>query len=247
MRKYWNRLVAFFYRRSDKIDTQELAKKNVIFRRKKIFAIVVLVLVLWKICAIVLKVDFYRTQSDAGKAFIRSTVQQYMWRWSCSIDEEDNELTVYFHMKKGLFGDDNLDKYADSIVSIYAAVKDKFLADEKWSDYVVSLGFFTAGSSSPDYFMVNYIDRDDSSLEIKMDWGGMMDMRDIAENFPNTKSLYLDYIGDITDGLDGFKNLTFPSDYGITEEEREYVWSLFPECVIEGKSKELYYNSALEE
>ncbi len=245
MRKYWNRLVAFFYRRSDKIDTQELAKKNVISRRKKIFVIVVLVLVLWKICTIVLKVDFYRTQSDAGKAFIRSTVHQYMWRWTCSTSEEDNELTVNFRMKKGLFGDDDLDKYADSIVSIYDAVKEEFFADDRWSDYTVNIGFYE-GSSSSNHFDINNIDKDESNLEIKMDWGGMMDMRDIAENFPNTKSLYSDYISGITNGLDGFENLTFLSDYGITKEEREYVWSLFPECVIEGESKELYYNPDLE-
>ena len=97
--------------------------------------------------------------------------------------------------------------------------------DTKWRGYTIKLGFLNVG----DYFDVE-VKAEDIQIASNMN----ISIETIASLFPQAKVLYL-YLAryeSITE-IQGFEELIeIRFSQGLKEEEKAYVWSLFPNCMI---------------
>lgn len=221
---------------NEKLDVEKIIEKNSIPWYKNIAACLVLALIFLITCVLALALYFYDPLTATEKAFVRSIKESYEDYWVCEdVSEDNNQITISLYVKnKDMLWDSGMNVLSDSVVAVYEAVKDNFLSDDEWREYTVNI-CFERSRNSHENFIVNNIDANETNLEIAMQWYGFMDAGEIAEKFPNTKTLWGTYISDITNGIEKFDCLKILYDYNITDEEKEYVWSAFPDCVIECK------------
>ena len=97
--------------------------------------------------------------------------------------------------------------------------------DTKWRGYTIKLGFLNVG----DYFDVE-VKAEDIQITSNMN----ISIETIASLFPQAKVLYLyparyESIAEVQ-GFEELMEIRFSQ--GLKEEEKAYVWSLFPDCMI---------------
>ena len=238
---YWNRLVAYLYRRQTKVHTWSYKEELRAYikkrkkRKKRLLGIMILIVICYF--------------GNCGRDEVQIALDPYRYLFKddweifeTHLDDENKEISIYFKDVYSDEGEHVRDTY-DAIVKIFY---DEGLG--KWKDYTINLKFKSYRSSPETLQIIN-----DNSLQslavISSSYTSayILSIKEIAECFPETKSLSVDEIDEYSD-LRGFDNLKYFEVDEIDEEEREYVWSLFPECVIKAWREEvLYYNPELEE
>ena len=165
------------------------------------------------------------TRNDLEKA-VMSCKKYYEPSWKLDNIQEDTEQKYIFF--KFCYRYKN---YGDRFLCIKNTIENltNILLepeDSKWGKYTLRLGFLNVG----DYFDVIV---NEKQLQVTTNMN--ISVEKIAELFPDTDvlSLYPARYNSIIEiqGFEDLKEIRFSQ--GLTDEEKAYVWSLFPNCIIE--------------
>ncbi len=233
-RNYWNRLVAYLYRRQTKVHTWSYKEELRAYikkrkkRKRRLLGIMIVVVI------------GYLSSCGMNEARQALYPYKYLYKddweiYSVYVDDEENEISISL-------GDKTSSAW-NRVRSVYDVVMTAFYDEGlgKWQDYEIKMYF---GYSETYFHIIN--DSSKQSLVIRINADYKLPVEKAAEYFPETKCLDVNEVDEYSD-LSGFDDLEYLQVNEIDEEEQEYVWSLFPECIIEDWQGNVYYNHALEE
>lgn len=178
---------------------------------------------------VIFTVYFLWYPNDLEKAVI-SCKEHYSSNWKLDFVKEDVErkhIEVEFEYRHG-----EADKKISSIINTQKALTECLLLDENspWRDYVVDIRFRNIAEA----FAITNITRSQENLTV-----GVAELRvslkEIAEQIPEAKILsFYDSVYYVSmEEIKGFSDLKeIDFGYELSEEEKEYILSLYPECVI---------------
>lgn len=164
-----------------------------------------------------------------------SACWQYAWPyWKLRYIEEDSEekyITIVYDRDWGDIEKENIctKKTCD-------ALYEKLLnsEDSQYQDYVIDV-YFTKVNGAESFGICN-MTADLSAIKIHNNSMATMPLKTIVEYFPNASELYIehvDYHNTIMD-IKGFERLSHLNwNTLLSKEEKEYIYSLYPNCVIE--------------
>lgn len=143
------------------------------------------------------------------------------------VDKESKEIKIKF---EHLYG--SMEEKYETIEKTYEAIKQEFLdEDSVYQDYSISMTFTSGGGGQ--YFSIQGIDGTLDDLRVK---GNFFESKIefYIETFPEVDYLYLSFIEyDNIEQLNSFEDLKYLYfGCGITEAEKEYILSVFPECYL---------------
>ncbi len=173
---------------------------------------------------------YFQTRSPLEKA-VRSCLDVYYpfwWLSSVKEDAEEKKIDIRFTYKEDMR---TLEERRYSMKEIYEAVADVLLKNEEssYQDYSVDILF----DDTPKRFGIRNITADGQSLGI-YEYYIPMQLKKIAEYFPEARVLEMDmtHYDDIQE-ISGFSELEYVEfRCYLSEEEKAYIWSLYPDCVI---------------
>lgn len=176
-------------------------------------------------------VGIYQTRFTKMYRMVYSAVDIYssVMRFDSVHIDYDNPNAIYigFTMKE------NYDEVFDKIDALYEKLVDVFLydSDSPYQEYDLIMDFDSPWGES---FTIHVGDKGQYvNLEIRT---SDISFRDVVERFPETTELYCapvmyNSIEEIQ-GLTDLKKIYFSSQK-LSEEEKEYILSLYPNCIIE--------------
>lgn len=196
--------------------------------KKRIIKVLVL---LFTVALIVLIREISRSKLEK---LVRSCREYYKPCWKLDYVKEDKEQKQIFirFEYRSHYQERSLQLLNTQKILTECLVKDE---NSQWKDYTVKIAFHHIA----DWFVISNISTNQENLTISSSSGFgsgiIIDLKMLAEYLPDAKELKLDSVRyDSIKEIRGFKNLKrVDFDWGTTEEEKEYILSLFPDCVIE--------------
>lgn len=148
-----------------------------------------------------------------------------------SIDNERREINITFDLTAGGRIEEKLDNIEDTYRSVLKCLKEKYI---DYSSYSCRI-FFTEGGGGK---IISFSGTDFESENFGIfTRGTYVKVKDLAEFFPDAAKLTFNYGKkqyDSIDELGGFDNLEYIcSGDKFTEEEKEKIYEMFPDCIID--------------
>ncbi len=172
---------------------------------------------------------------EAGRSklekLVRSCREYYKPCWKLAYVKEDNEQKrIEIHFNK--YRSNNPEERYSSLLNTQKILTERLIRDEnsQWKDYTVDIHFRYIAEG----FTIGNISANQENMEF-YSCNSYIPLKVIAEYLPDTKELklYSAYYNSIEE-IQGFRDLKrICFGQGTTEEEKEYILSLFPDCVIE--------------
>ncbi len=208
----------------------ERGKAEVKMSKKKKRIITVLILFF----AVVFIVFIREVSRSKLEKLVRSCREYYKPCWKLDYVKEDKEqkqIFIRFEYRS------HYQERSLQLLNTQKILTERLVQDEnsQWKDYTVEIAFHDIA----DWFVISNISTNQENLIISSSSGfgsGIkIDLKMIAEYLPDAKELDLhgahyNSIEEIQSFRD-LKRICFGQ--GTTEEEREYILSLFPDCIIE--------------
>lgn len=193
-------------------------------KKKKIIRLLVL---LFTIALIIFIREVSRSKLEK---LVRSCREYYKPCWKLKYVKEDKEqkqITIYFKYRS------HYRERVSRLLNTQKVLTELLVKEEgsQWRDYTAAIMFEHIG----DQFEISNISANQKSLVIRGSSGLGIDLKTIAESFPDAKELSLfSALYDSIEEIQGFTDLRrVYFSQGTTDEEKEYILSLFPDCVIE--------------
>jgi len=208
----------------------ERGKTGMKMSKKKKRIITVLVLLF----AVVFIVFIREVSRSKLEKLVRSCREYYKPCWKLDYVKEDKEQKkIFIRLEyRSHYQERSLQLLNTQKILTERLVKDE---NSQWKDYTVKIAF----QHIADWFAIGNISTNQENLIISSSSGfgsGIkIDLKMLAEYLPDAKELKLDSVRyDSIEEIQGFRDLkSICFGQGTTEEEREYILSLFPDCVIE--------------
>lgn len=200
-------------------------------KKRLIFLILIAIAIL---TGVVLRMSKKGSHNEIEKMFLGQR-KEYSSTWEFSHAEIDPEkksvLVMFCPLKK-------VDDRGEAAGRIYDLLRSEYLdnPESKYQEYCFNISFFD--QLVGERLWIPEIVKDSKELFIENHML-MVSLEGLAKGFPQaTKlSLYPMRYQDITE-ISGFENLTYlETSSSLTDEEIEYIHSLFPDCKIDVKVK----------
>jgi len=193
-------------------------------KKKRIIKILVLFF------TVVLIVFIREASRSKLEKLVRSCREYYKPCWKLAYVKEDKEqkqIRIYFKYRS------NYQERGSNLLETQKVLTERLFQEEgsQWKDYTIAIMFKHIG----DQFEISNISFNRGNLAIRGSSGFGIDLKTIAKYFPDAKDLTLNSaLYDSIEEIQGFKDLKqVYFTQGTTEEEKEYILSLFPDCIIE--------------
>lgn len=162
------------------------------------------------------------------------------WKLDMYYEEEDENGVKCLHIQWRDEPEDNL--YVEDMYKIYSSLTQYLLEGEEapYQGWNLRLGFLSTNRARD--LVIRGINEKKDNIDLYSNTG--IPVKDLAQYFPEVSSLYLepDFCNKLYESIDeiaGFHNLKyFHIEPGITEEEKETILSIFPDCQVDCEIKE---------
>ena len=166
---------------------------------------------------------------------IVSSCSQYAlpyWKLDYVIENaEEKHIKIVYKQSAWGNADEQVQCTKDTVNALYEKLLEN--PESAYYDYAMDIHFsIVNGAENVDVYNLT---TDLSSVKIRNTMTSM-ELEEIVECFPFAKELYVDGVDyhDTIEDIQGFEDLKyFNITLYLTEEEKEYISSLYPDCVIE--------------
>jgi len=191
-------------------------------KKKRIITVLVLLF------AVVFIVFIREVSRSELEKLVRSCREYYKPCWKLAYVKEDNEqkrIEIHFKYRS------NYEERNFCLLNTQKILTERLVQDEnsQWKDYTVAIVFHHIG----DFFSIRNISANQENMKVRS-CNIYIPLKMIAEYLPDAKELDLYTPYDSIEEIQGFRDLKrICFRQGTTEEEKEYILSLFPDCIIE--------------
>lgn len=170
---------------------------------------------------------------------IVSSCSQYTlpyWKLDYVIENiEEKHIKIVYNQSVWGNADEQVPCTKDTVNALYEKLLEN--PESAYYDYVMDIHFnIVNGAESVDVYNLTTAL---SNVRIRNTMTSV-ELEEIVECFPFAKELYVDGVDyhDMIEDIKGFEDLKyFNITLNLTEEEKEYISSLYPDCVIEDLEK----------